>query len=101
MLANVSKRKSTEFLRAFKDDGLGQGRAEGLKVGQKEAALNLTAKQLEYLFGPLSQRSQSRLKRLSLNQLEQLCVALLNFTSPRDLSAWLNEHANESISLFT
>ena len=54
---------------------------------------DLVLRQLTRRLGPLSQRTQTSLARLSLEQIENLGVALLDFTQPRDLTEWLRKHA--------
>ncbi len=87
--ARVSKRKVTEFKRTYLDDWFDQGREKG----EMQAALRMVMQLFEHRFGPLGVTWQNRLKRLTLKQLEQLNIALLDFTSSRDLSAWMKEHA--------
>ena len=43
--------------------------------------------------GPLTDASTARIQALPLEQLEALAEALLDFTGPADLAAWLIEHA--------
>lgn len=92
--ARISKRKATEFQRTFLDDWFDQGRVKGREEGLVEGVLKVALQLLERKFGTLGTQWQNRLKRLSPKQLEQLSLALLDFTSRRDLSAWLKEHAN-------
>ncbi|NOT58863.1 MAG: DUF4351 domain-containing protein [Acidobacteria bacterium] len=81
---------NTRVKRTFLDDWFDQGREKG----EMQAALRMVTQLFEHRFGPLGVTWQNRLKRLTLKQLEQLNVALLDFTSQRDLSAWMKEHAN-------
>ena len=92
--ARVSKRKAAEFKRTFLDDWFDQGRVKGREEGLVEGVFKVALQLLERKFGTLGTQWQNRLKRLPPKQLEQLSVALLDFTSLRDLSAWLKEHAN-------
>ncbi|WP_316435721.1 DUF4351 domain-containing protein [Leptolyngbya sp. NK1-12] len=71
-------------------EGLEKGRAEGLEEGRKEASLNLVLRQLNRrLQNALSEPLQVQITRLSLDQLEQLSEALLDFKTIADLEAWL------------
>lgn len=73
-------------------EGREEGREAGREAGREEGALLIALRQLERRFGAIGARQQKRLYNLSLAQLEQLSEALLDFRSPRDLSAWLKEH---------
>jgi predicted transposase/invertase (TIGR01784 family) len=88
--ARVSKRKVAEFKRTFLDDWFDQGREKG----RMETLLEVVTELLAHRVGPLSVTWQNRLKRLNPKQLKQLSVASLDFSSQRDLSAWIKEHAN-------
>ncbi len=69
-----------------------RGEQRGLQQGlQRERSLVL--RQLARRIGPLSQRAQASIARLSFDQLEQLGEALLDFSEARDLTRWLREHA--------
>ena len=84
---------NTRVKRTFLDDWFDEGYAVGLAEGRTKMLRKLVTQQLEHRVGTLGVTWQSRLKRFSLKQLEQLGLALLEFTSPRDLSAWMKEHA--------
>jgi len=49
---------------------------------------------LERRIGALSNRAQANVRRLSLDQMESLGEALLDFTDARDLTRWLRENAS-------
>ena len=75
----------------------GQGRSEGLRVGQdaarregrQEEAAALAIRQLQRRFGVLAPDQQAQIQALPLAQLEALAEALLDFQGPNDLAAWL------------
>ena len=48
---------------------------------------------LEEDLGALEAETETRIRALPFEQLEQLGEALLDFNSPDDLAAWLREHA--------
>ena len=50
-------------------------------------------KQLQRRIGTVDTETQARIRALPLKQLEQLGAALLDFSQPNDLAAWLREHA--------
>jgi hypothetical protein len=53
----------------------------------------VTLRQLNRRCGPLADATTARIQALPLEQLEGLAEALLDFTSPADLAAWLAEHS--------
>ncbi|MEA5578341.1 DUF4351 domain-containing protein [Anabaena sp. UHCC 0451] len=55
-----------------------------------EEALNYTMRLLERRIGAFSQDLQVKINRLSVEDLENLGLALLDFTSVNDLVIWLN-----------
>ncbi len=62
--------------------------AEGRFEGEAVVALRL----LNRRCGPLSEATTSRIHALPLEQLEALTEALLDFSGPADLAAWLGKH---------
>ena len=60
-----------------------EGRQEGRLEGEAKVAL----RQLDRRCGPLSTATTTRIQALPLGQL-----ALLDFSGPADLAAWLSEH---------
>jgi hypothetical protein len=68
---------------------------EGLQEGlQRERELVL--RQLVRRIGALSKRVEASVRRLSIEQLETLGEALLDFTDARDLTRWLRENASNN-----
>jgi flagellar biosynthesis/type III secretory pathway protein FliH len=65
------------------------GREEGIIQGQLQAAQDITLRLLNRRFGEITPEVQQQLKTLKLEQLEDLAVALLDFTKLEDLHAWL------------
>jgi predicted transposase YdaD len=68
-----------------------EGRQEGR---QREAQLIL--RQLQRRLGTLAAVQRARVQALPVEQLEDLGEALLDFTAPADLDAWLGEHPQPS-----
>ena len=66
-----------------------KGREEGLQQGLQQGQVGLILRQLERRLGTISSDIQSRIRQLSLEQLENLGEAVLDFTSAADLTAWL------------
>ncbi|MFB2834270.1 Rpn family recombination-promoting nuclease/putative transposase [Floridanema evergladense] len=69
--------------------GLQQGLQQGLEQGQKQHALLQTLRLLRRRVGEIPVSTEDRICILSLSQLEELAEALLDFTSPADLTTWL------------
>ena len=67
---------------------VGQCRQEGVQKG--DAAV--TIRQLNRRCGPLSVATTARIQALPLERLEALAEALLDFSGPADLAAWMQAH---------
>jgi hypothetical protein len=64
---------------------------QGLQQGKQQEAFALIIRLLTRRFGVLTPQLQERIQSLSVNQLEDLAEALLDFTSIADLEAWLGQ----------
>ncbi|AHJ29794.1 hypothetical protein NSP_34700 [Nodularia spumigena CCY9414] len=73
--------KETRVYREIKEEGREEGREEGER--------SLVLRQLTRRVGELPQEVRSRVETLSLEQLENLGEALLDFSSMADLQVWL------------
>ncbi|HAN46299.1 MAG TPA: hypothetical protein DCQ32_07065 [Cyanobacteria bacterium UBA8156] len=71
--------------------GWQQGKQEGIQVGRQEGEVQLLLRQLGRRFGKLSDRQRECITGLSLEQLEALGEALLDFQRLDDLEAWLGD----------
>jgi len=82
----------TDHLRQTRlaQDWIEEGRLEGEARGEVKLALRL----LNRRCGPLSEATTARIQALPLVQLEALTEALLDFSGPADLAAWLVEHGS-------
>ncbi len=65
-------------------------KAEGIKEGIKEEAISLVLRLLKKRIGEIRPEDESRITGLSVEQLEALGEALLDFASSEDLTAWLD-----------
>ena len=74
------------------DRGREEGRQEGEAQGRALGEANVTLRLLNRRCGPLSDATTARIQALPLQQLETLAEALLDFSGPADLAAWLNGH---------
>ncbi|MEC4881729.1 MAG: DUF4351 domain-containing protein, partial [Scytonema sp. PMC 1070.18] len=61
---------------------------------KQEEALQLIERLLQRRIGLVNQQLQQSVKQLSVEQLENLAVALLDFSNEADLVAWLESHSN-------
>ena len=88
--------------RAFQDiladgrqEGVELGRQEGVELGHKEGrrreASVLASRLLERRCGSIDASTGSRIEALSLPQLEELALALLDFRGAQDLQTWLEQ----------
>ncbi len=65
---------------------------EAREEGRTAEAQSLVASQLQHRFGELSASTQTQIQTLSLEQIEELGKALLDFSSLSDLDLWLREN---------
>ncbi|NCJ06716.1 DUF4351 domain-containing protein, partial [Synechococcales cyanobacterium C] len=73
--------QETRLYRDIKEEGREEGREEGERL--------LVLRLLSRRVGELPQEARSQVEALSLEQLENLGEALLDFTSLADLEAWI------------
>jgi predicted transposase/invertase (TIGR01784 family) len=69
-----------------------EGRAEGKAEGKAEEGRSLVVRILTRKLGNLSPRSLDRVNSLSIERIEALGEALLDFTTIADLEAWLSQN---------
>jgi predicted transposase YdaD len=78
-----------------KEEGVQIGRQEGVQIGRQEGVrlgeAKLLIRLLSRRFGNLSPSQQERIAALSLEELERLGEALLDWQSAEDLPDWLRE----------
>lgn len=71
----------------IREDGL----LEGLQEGRKNEALSLVTRQLTRRIGAIAPEISEQIQTLSVEELENLGEALLDFSEASDLTNWLNE----------
>ncbi len=64
---------------------------EGRQEGRQEGELTLISRQLKRRFGGLAPALEAQVRGLSVDQLEALAEALLDFSSVADLEHWLGD----------
>lgn len=67
------------------------GKAQGRQEGRQEEAVSLIIRLLNRRLGEIPPTLTQHIESLSVEQLETLAEALLDFTSLTDLTTWLSE----------
>jgi predicted transposase/invertase (TIGR01784 family) len=76
------------------EQGIELGIEQGIEQGIKQGNLRLITRQLERSLGALSPDIQGWISQLSVEQLESLGEAVLDFATLSDLTTWLQAHNN-------
>ena len=84
-----------EWKEEFLQEGREEGREEGRQEGKLEGEQSLILRLLNRRIGGVSPESRSQIQSLSLDQIEALGEALLDFTESADLVTWLKRHPSE------
>ena len=66
-----------------------------LEMVREETGAMFMLRQLKRKLGTISETAEARIRKLSLEELQQLSDDLLNFNSRSDLTAWLRRHAQQ------
>ena len=90
-MLQLSDLKHTRVYQEGREEGREKGREEGREEGRQEMILFL----LRHRLGPLDPELQAQVEQLSLEQLEALGKALLEFSKPQDLVAWLQANPTD------
>ncbi|XZN96100.1 MAG: DUF4351 domain-containing protein [Microcoleus sp.] len=91
LFRNKTMRESVIY-QEIRSDGLLEGRQLGLEEGRKDEALSFLTRQLTRRIGPIAPETREQIQTLSVEELEDLGEALLDFSEASDLTNWLNEH---------
>lgn len=78
-----------ELISSWERKGIEQGIQQGLQVGKEI----LVIRQLNRSFGSVMQQIKEQLDTLPADKLDELGVALLDFTSVIDLENWLSDNS--------
>ena len=76
-------------LQRGRQEGLQRGLEDGLQRGRQQGEQELALRQLRRRCGGLSAAQEAAVRSLSVERLEQLAEALLDFHNVSDLDAWL------------
>jgi predicted transposase/invertase (TIGR01784 family) len=72
-------------------EGLKEGLQQGLQQGLQREALSFVSRQLTRRLGTIAPEMPEQIQALSLEELENLGEALLDFSSAADLTNWFNQ----------
>lgn len=81
--------KETRVYREIKQEGREEGRELGREQGREEGERKIILRQLTRRVGELPQEIRQHVENLSLEQLENLGEALLDFNGMADFQVWL------------
>ena len=84
-MLGLNELKQTRVYQEALEEGLEQGRQEGRQEGELAVVMRLLNRRV----GAIEPQLRSRLQQLSSAQLEELALALLDFTRTADLVNWL------------
>ncbi len=88
-LAEFEEERKMEYVTGIERRAIQRGLQQGLGQGAASIVLRLLRRRL----GELKSSVVARIEALPIEKLEQLSEALLDFTSIKDLNAWLRDHA--------
>lgn len=80
-----------EGLQLGKQEGLQEGLQKGLREGERKAASTIALRQLERRFGKVPVRLAGQISKLPLATLEEMSLAIFDFHSIKDVTAWVRE----------
>ncbi len=92
LLDETEKGKIMELTTTWKEEGRLEGRQEGRREGRQEGEASLVLRQMKRRWGGLAPTIEAQVRTLSVEHLEGLAEALLDFSSPTDLERWLRAH---------
>ena len=84
--APPEREKAMEIITSWELDGIEKGRIE--------EAQRLAIRQLRRRIGAVPEEREAQIRRLSIETVEDLAEALLDFAGPADLESWLYDKTN-------
>jgi len=87
-------RAAQDLLDLGRQEGRKEGEVQGEARGRALGEATVTLRQLNRRCGPLTKATTEHIQALPLATLEALAEALLDFSGPADLAAWLEEHGS-------
>jgi predicted transposase YdaD len=91
--SRVYQEAKAEGITEGKVAGIAEGKAEGITEGQLQEGRSLILRLLHRRIGTVPEVLQSQIETLSLNDIEALGEALLDFKTESDLVTWLQSHS--------
>lgn len=88
-LKTYEETRKVPYITSVERIGFERGLEEGRQEGRQEEGTSLLQRQLVGKFGVLPEHLSTAVEALSLEAIESLAVALLNFSSIEDLEDWL------------
>jgi predicted transposase/invertase (TIGR01784 family) len=85
--------QAQEFFIQDQQGSVALGREEGREEGQKQGEIKLILRLLNRRCGQLTPDIETRINELSIDQLDNLGEALLDFSNVEDLTAWLQANS--------
>jgi len=85
--------KKTRYYQEVKEE-IQEELEQEVKEKVREETLQLVKRLLQRRTGAVNQQLQQRINQLSVEQLENLAVALLDFSNEADLVTWLGNNSN-------
>jgi flagellar biosynthesis/type III secretory pathway protein FliH len=91
-LTPAEQEATMELMTSWERAGIEKGREEGKQEGRQEGKEELVARLIQRRLGAVSPQLLEQLAHLSSEQLNELGVALLDFTTAADLETWLSRY---------
>lgn len=88
-LKTYEETRKVPYITSVERIGFERGLKEGRQEGRQEAGRLILQRQLAGKFGMLPEHLSTAVENISLEAVEPLAIALLNFSSIEDLEAWL------------
>lgn len=85
----------TSIERLAREEGIAQGREQGIEEGRREGAAKLIVRQTRKRFRGFASSDEDAIRGLSVNRLEELSEALLDFTGIEELREWLSQASRD------
>jgi Domain of unknown function (DUF4351) len=79
-----------KYVSSFERSGIRSGINSGIEIGRQQEASSLVTRLLNRRLGNINDAELERVRSLSVEKLEELGEALLDFNSVTDLTNWLS-----------
>lgn len=92
-MLGLSELRETKVYQEALEEGIAEGEQRGRTEGKLEGEQSVILRQLARRIGNVTPDQQTKIRSLSIYQLEALAEALLGFSQPDELTNWL--HSNQ------